>query len=89
MTGKTAWPGSKLYMPQFVLGLISAVEFSRDLNFYIALKELVPSCQIFLSGEPVLENCEDWLRQNPMIDGILLRFVSKGPGAIYPGREGN
>ncbi len=66
------------FQPGLVLGLISAVEYNADLEFYRRLKDAPGSRKIFLSGEPVLENPEQWLSQNPFIDGILLRFVSRG-----------
>lgn len=77
----------KDFMPQAVLGLVSAVSLKQDMEFYAALKELVPSSLIFLSGEPVLENPEQWLRQNPFVDGILLRFVSRGLAHYLDGEK--
>ena len=77
----------KAYMPQAALGLVSAVRLKQDLDFYIALKDRVPTCLIFLSGEPVLENPEQWLRQNPFVDGILLRFVSRGLAQYLAGEK--
>jgi anaerobic magnesium-protoporphyrin IX monomethyl ester cyclase len=66
------------FRPSLALGLIGAVSLKEDLAFYEALKGLVPECRIFLSGEPVLEGSEDFLKQNPFAEGVLLRFVSPG-----------
>jgi len=66
------------FQPGLILGLISAVEYNADLEFFKSLKDRVPTGKIFLSGEPVLEKSEQWLQEHPFIDGILLRFVSRG-----------
>jgi radical SAM superfamily enzyme YgiQ (UPF0313 family) len=68
----------KVFHPDLALGLISAVFLNDDLEFYRSLKAALPSCKIFLSGEPVLEQAEEWLRRHDFIEGILLRFVSRG-----------
>ncbi len=68
----------KVFHPDLVLGLISAVFLHDDLEFYRSLKAALPALKIFLSGEPVLEQPEQWLGQHDFIEGILLRFVSRG-----------
>jgi len=77
----------KTFMPQFMLGLIGAVSLKQDLGFYAQVKERVPTCKIFLSGEPLLENSEQWLLENPSLDGVLLRFVSRGIAQIARGEK--
>ena len=68
----------KSFKPNLALGLIGAVNLKEDIAFYEALKKLVPECKIFLSGEPLLEGGEDFLKQNLFVEGILLRFISPG-----------
>ena len=66
------------FQPELILGLVSAVRYTEDLAFYQALKSALSNCKIFLTGEPVLEDSEEWLNAHTFIDGILLRFVSHG-----------
>ncbi len=68
----------KSFKPDLILGLVGLVSLRADLNFYQAIKSHLSFCQIFLSGEPLLEAPEKWLERNPFIDGILLRFISSG-----------
>jgi len=76
----------KKYHPRIILGLIGAVDLREDLDFYRQLKLSIPSAKIFLTGEPVLEDSEEWLKVNPFIDGILLRFISQGLAQYLAGK---
>ncbi len=64
--------------PEVILGLVSMVLLSWDLEFYQALRQVLPSLRIFLSGEPILEDPKGWLEKYPFIDGLVLRFASSG-----------
>jgi len=64
--------------PEVILGLVSMVLLSWDLEFYQALRQVLPSVRIFLSGEPILEDPKGWLEKYPFIDGLVLRFASSG-----------
>jgi len=78
MAGKKCLAELKNFKPHLTLGLVAAVNLEDDLDFYNSLRNTVPTGKIFLSGDAVLENPEGFLRENLMVDGILLRFVSRG-----------
>jgi len=74
------------FQPGVILGLIGTVDLRQDLEFYRQLKLSVSDAKIFLTGEPVLEDSEEWLKANSFIDGILLRFVSRGIAQYLDGK---
>ena len=67
----------KIISPDAVLGLWGAVTDSKDHEFYKKLSAQTDA-KIFITGETFLDAPKDWLRKRPFIDGLLLRFVSKG-----------
>jgi uncharacterized radical SAM superfamily protein len=74
--------------PEAILGLWGAATEREDAAFYAQLAARL-SAPLFISGEVVLADPAQWLREHPFVKGALLRFVSDGLGSyLESGRPG-
>jgi len=63
--------------PHALLGMWGAATDSADRGFYEELCSRL-EVPVFVSGEPFLEEPEEWLMERPFLRGLLLRFASEG-----------
>jgi len=66
------------FSPDYIIGQIGSVSFEEDKQFYSAIKEKLPSCQIMCSGDVLLEDSTMHLLDNPWLDVIITDFYKSG-----------
>jgi radical SAM superfamily enzyme YgiQ (UPF0313 family) len=61
--------------PHVILSMIGAVSYDEDRAFLAKLK--TPTRRIVVSGDVVLDDTEEWLRQHAFVDAALLDFTGE------------
>lgn len=67
------------FQPNIIIGLIGSVSLKEDLLFYDKLKQQKKDIEVLCSGDALLEEHEEKLRQYTWLDGIITNFFSNGP----------
>lgn len=72
--------------PDVVVSLIGAVSLTEDLSFLAKLKR--PDLLLTVTGDVVMDNAEQWLKQHAFIDAAILDFTSDDLLHFIEGRSG-
>jgi len=75
----TTFSRIEAFAPDYIIGLIGAASLDEDRLFYRQLKERSPACQLFCSGDILLEEPEKVMDDYEWLDGIILDFYKPGP----------
>lgn len=64
--------------PEFIIGLLGSVSLKEDLLAYEAVKSALPHLKIACSGDALLDNYEDKLKEYDWLDVIVTNFYIDG-----------
>jgi anaerobic magnesium-protoporphyrin IX monomethyl ester cyclase len=60
--------------PDIILSLISSPSYNQDINFLKSIKNLLPNCQLIITGDVCRDLYSQIMVANNFIDAILLDF---------------
>ena len=64
--------------PEFIVGLLGSVSLKEDLLAYDSVKSALPQVKIACSGDALLDNYEDKLKEYDWLDVIITNFYIDG-----------
>lgn len=71
----------RIKSPDAIIFLTGAVSFEEDISFLRLVKQKYPDVMFIGSGDVLMEGGEQILKENPLIDAIMLDFTS--PDVLY------
>src|SRR3989338_3085777 len=74
--------------PDAIIALTGAVSINEDIHFFENLKKIIGNIPIYASGDILMEDEIEFLKQVDCVDGIILDFTSDDILKVLDGFEG-
>ena len=75
MSGERALERIQSFHPDVLFSLTGVLSLDQDMSFLKQIRHILPDIKIFVSGEPLLERPEEFMRMFDFITGGMFSFV--------------